>query len=109
MAMLLCPLILTPAIYAKKNAGIGKVRGGNSMQAFPSGKKGSYLSPTSRPPGLKQNPYGLMKQGKTPAGWSKGIKKGWTCSGSGTSKRICLDGNRHQKICRKVNNIWFCK
>ena len=37
-------------------------------------------APASQPPGVARKvimPHGLQKQDKTPAGWSKGEKRGW--------------------------------
>lgn len=68
------------------------------------------VTPGATPPGLKSYPYGLMKQGKTPKGWSKGIKTGWRCGAvTGGNVRVCTDRINHKKTCHLVNGIWFCR
>jgi len=53
------------------------------------GMGGGSFGGFSHPPGLNSKPYGLMKQGKTPYGWSKGNKVGWKCSGA-ANHRNCV-------------------
>lgn len=63
-------ILISGYVYAAPVAGVGH---GNSGFGHATG---------SMPPGLqnKGTPPGLKMQNKTPAGWSRGVKKGWTKS-----------------------------
>jgi hypothetical protein len=85
-------------VTAFADPGMGRGGGNNYNQNYQGGR--------SYPPGLSNSPHGLMKQEKTPYGWSRGKKRGWTCTRYGTDNR-CLHWKKNQN-CQIINGLRVC-
>lgn len=113
----LCCALYMFASLSMADPGPGQGHGFGHQPGVVGGGNPHITSPLvgSHPPGLTNTPYGLMKQNKTPKGWSRGLKKGWSCQNgkaiSGLQGLSCGFKNHpgRQNCFRNASGTVFCQ